>query len=65
MTIRGTTPRKASRVLLINSNAEIIHILEVNLTHADFKVSSAYDGAEALSKIKNDHPDIIILDHHL
>ena len=65
MTIRGTTPRKASRVLLINSNAEIIHILEVNLTHADFKVSSAYDGAEALSKIKNDHPDIIILDQEL
>ena len=65
MIIRGTTTQKAGRVLLINSDAEIIHILEVNLTHADLEVASALNGAEALSKIQNDKPDIIILDPEL
>jgi len=65
MIVRGTTTQKAGRVLVINSDAEIIHILEVNLKHANLEVGSALSGAEALSKIHNDKLDIIILDPEL
>jgi diguanylate cyclase (GGDEF)-like protein len=61
MIVRGTA-QKAGKVLVINSDPEIIRILEVNLAHANLEVVSAQSGFEALSKLHNDESDIIILD---
>jgi diguanylate cyclase (GGDEF)-like protein len=65
MIVRGQTTQKAGRVLVINSDPEIIRILEVNLAHANLEVVSAQSGAEALQKILHDQSDIIIFDPEL
>lgn len=62
MVVRGVTTRKAGKVLIINSDPEIIHILGMNLVHANLEIVSAQSGSEALTKIQNDNTDIIILD---
>ena len=59
---RGTKIRKAGKVLVINSDPEIINILEINLAHANLEIVTARSGSEALRKIQEDKTDIIILD---
>lgn len=58
----GTTTQKAGKVLTVNSDHEVTHILEVNLTHANLEVISAQSGAEGLRKACTEKPDIILLD---
>jgi diguanylate cyclase (GGDEF)-like protein len=59
---RSVTTRKSGKVLVINSDPEIINILEINLAHANLEIVSARSGSEALRKIQKDKTDIIILD---
>jgi diguanylate cyclase (GGDEF)-like protein len=54
--------RKAGTVLVANSDPELLHILEVNLLHANLDVVPARSGAEALGRAAAVHPDIVILD---
>jgi diguanylate cyclase (GGDEF)-like protein len=65
MIVRGQTTQEAGRVLVVNSDPEIIRILEVNLTHANLEVDSAQSCSEALQKILHDKSDIIIFDPEL
>ncbi len=52
---------------MVNSEPDILQVLEVNLAHANLEVVSAQSGSEALYKLEsNEHePDIIILDASL
>lgn len=50
-----------TKVLLVDDEKDIVEILHYNLEQENFDVITAYDGLEALSKIK-ENPDIIILD---
>jgi diguanylate cyclase (GGDEF)-like protein len=59
------TTQKVGKVLAINSDPEVLRILEVNLTHANLEVISAQNGAEALRRIDTEKPDVIILDPDL
>lgn len=63
--VHGISTRKAETILAVNSDPEVIRILEANLTHANLKVISAQSGAEALGKVYTDKPDIIIIDSDL
>lgn len=65
MSVHGITTPKAGKVLTVNSDPEVISILEVNLTHANLEVISAQSGSEVLSKIHTAKPDIVILDPDL
>ncbi len=56
------TLQKAGTVLVANSDPELLHILEVNLLHANLNVVSTMRGAEALERAYTVRPDIIILD---
>ncbi|GAB6281642.1 MAG: response regulator transcription factor [Ignavibacterium sp.] len=49
------------KILLVDDEKDIIEFLKYNLEQEDFTVITAYDGDEALKKIK-EHPDLIILD---
>lgn len=57
--------RKAGKVLVVNYDSEMVHILEVNLSHVNLEVSSAQTGAQALSQIYAEKPDVILLDSAL
>lgn len=49
------------KILLVDDEKDIIELLQYNLEQEGYEVFTAYDGAEALSKLVN-FPDLIILD---
>jgi diguanylate cyclase (GGDEF)-like protein len=62
MVAHAKTARKWGKVLVVNSDPEIIRILEVNLVQANVEIVAARSGTEALTKIQNNQTDLIILD---
>lgn len=49
------------KVLLVDDEKDIVEFLEYNLLQEGFEVISAYDGQDAIEKLKH-KPDLIILD---
>ena len=50
------------KVLLVDDEVDFIDVVRVRLEANNFEVIVAYDGEAALEKVKEDKPDIIILD---
>jgi len=50
------------KILLVDDDKEITETLKPRLTREGYDVVVAYDGEEALLKVKADNPDIILLD---
>ncbi len=50
------------RILVVDDEPDIIELVSYNLKKEGFDVSSASDGEEALSKIRTDNYDLVILD---
>jgi len=51
-----------SRILVANDEAVIIKLLRANLEAEGWQVLIATDGAEALQTMKNESPDLVLLD---
>jgi len=51
-----------SKILIIDDDPDIVDALYVLLEGEGLDVVSAYDGEEGLAKIKEENPDLIILD---
>ena len=52
----------ATRILVVDDTAAFLKIAEHLLTNAGFHVITAQDGADALKKISEEHPDAVLLD---
>ena len=52
----------AVTVLIADDESNQLELLSYNLEQAGFAVVQAVDGREALQKIEDDRPDLIILD---
>ena len=63
--MRDKTTTKAGKVLVVNSDTEMMQIIEVNLAHANLEVILTQNLAEVLQIFHNDKSDIIILDQDL
>lgn len=50
------------KVLVVDDDKEIVETLQKILTQEEYNVVAAFDGEEALVKLKSDNPDIILLD---
>ena len=50
------------KILVVDDEVEICNVLNEFLTEKNYKVSTAYDGEEALTKIKEEKPHVILLD---
>lgn len=50
------------RILVVDDEIYIVHILEFSLTMEGYEVVTASDGEEALRRLEEDHPDLIVLD---
>ena len=50
------------RVLIVDDEVDLVETLKFKLEASGFEALTAYDGLEALSKAKNDKPDLILLD---
>lgn len=52
----------AKKILVVDDERHIVRLVEVNLQRAGYDIVVAYDGVEALEKVKSDTPDMIVLD---
>src|SRR5919202_2199786 len=50
------------KILAVDDERHIVRLVEVNLQRAGYYVVTAYDGREALEKVKTEHPDLVVLD---
>ncbi|MDD5432437.1 MAG: response regulator [Candidatus Omnitrophica bacterium] len=51
-----------SKVLIVDDEKDVVEVLSKIIKEAGYDVISAYDGEEALVKVKENNPDVIILD---
>jgi two-component system, OmpR family, alkaline phosphatase synthesis response regulator PhoP len=52
----------AKKILVVDDERHIVRLVEVNLSRAGYEVETAYDGVEALEKVKENDLDMIVLD---
>ena len=52
----------SNRILVVDDEVNIVKLLESRLTANGYTVISAYNGREALDKVKQEKTDLIILD---
>ena len=50
------------KILVVDDEAYIVHILEFSLGMEGFEVVTAFDGEEAISKAERERPDLVVLD---
>ena len=50
------------KILIVDDEAYIVHILEFSLGMEGYEVVTAFDGEEALAKVEREHPDLVVLD---
>lgn len=54
--------RSKEKILVVDDFVQNVELLEELLITADYDVSTAYDGEEALKKAHEEKPDLILLD---
>ena len=52
----------AKKILVVDDDPAIVRLLVVNLQHAGYQEAHAFSGLEALQRIAEDLPDLVILD---
>ena len=52
----------AYKILVVDDEADIVDFIDDSLTEEGYSVIKAYDGTEALDKMRQDPPDLVILD---
>jgi len=50
------------KILAVDDERHIVRLVEVNLQRAGYEVVTAFDGREALEKVKAENPDLVVLD---
>ncbi len=53
---------KREKILVIEDEADILEVVQYNLAREGYKVVCVRDGATGLSRVKQDAPDLVILD---
>lgn len=52
----------AKKILVVDDEAYIVELIQVNLEKAGYQVTTAYDGEEAWKKVEEERPDLIVSD---
>lgn len=52
----------AYKLLVVDDDKDIVETLQKRLIQEGYEVAVAFDGEEALTKVKTDNPDIVLLD---
>lgn len=50
------------RILIVDDEPDVIQVIEVRLKAAGYEIQTAMNGEDALKKINQKHPDLVILD---
>ena len=52
----------AYKILVVDDEKDVVEALEKRLIREGYEVTVAFDGEEALRKVREDNPDVILLD---
>jgi two-component system alkaline phosphatase synthesis response regulator PhoP/two-component system response regulator VicR len=67
--LKETNIRKGARtmakILVVNDQPHIVRLIQTNLEREGYEVVTAYDGVEALERVEEEKPDLIILDDQM
>jgi DNA-binding response OmpR family regulator len=58
----ATEPRVRSRILIVDDERSLVGVLAMVLGDAGYEFVTAYDGETALRRIRDDPPDLVLLD---
>ena len=50
------------KILIANDHPEVVELVQVTLQGEDYQIVAASDGKEALKKVREENPDLILLD---
>ena len=50
------------KVLIVDDEAHILQVLSLKLRHCGYHITTAVDGEDALYRVKEDAPDLVITD---
>ena len=50
------------RILVVDDEERMVRFIRLNLEHDGFRVAEAFNGAQAINKIRTNMPDIVLLD---
>jgi len=50
------------KILAVDDEKHIVRLVQVNLERQGYEVITANDGKEALQKVEEEHPDLVVLD---
>ncbi len=56
------TETKRYRILVVDDEKRMVRFIRLNLEHDGFEVIEAYNGREALERVREDLPDLVLLD---
>jgi two-component system alkaline phosphatase synthesis response regulator PhoP len=60
--VAGGERMSKGRILVVDDEIYIVHILDFSLGMEGYEVLTALDGEQALERVRNDKPDLIVLD---
>ncbi len=50
------------KILAVDDEKHIVRLVQVNLERQGYEVVTAFDGKEALQKVQEENPDLVVLD---
>jgi len=50
------------KILAVDDQVHIVRLIQVNLERHGYQVVTAYDGEEALQKVRTEKPDLVVCD---
>jgi two-component system KDP operon response regulator KdpE len=53
---------RGRRILVVDDEERMVRFIRLNLEHDGFRVVEAYNGTQAIDKVRNSLPDLILLD---
>lgn len=56
------TPFRDRRILVVDDEERMVRFIRLNLEHDGFRVITAYNGTQAVNKVRSDLPDLVLLD---
>lgn len=61
--VRGVDARlKDRRILVVDDEERMVRFVRLNLEHDGFRVTEAYNGTQAINKVRSALPDLVLLD---
>src|SRR5512139_3582260 len=56
------TSFKSRRILVVDDEERMVRFIRLNLEHDGFRVTDAYNGTQAINKVRSNLPDLVLLD---